>query len=166
MFLITIEDGREVHRESLRIAGQDPFERAQELAEQGVDVLLCGAVLFVERTLKIDDPVGAISVHGVNGAWGVFALGLFADGTYGDALNGVDGSVTGLFYGDASQLAAQCIGILANIIYVGLIGYVVFKLLDVTIGLRVDPEQEAEGLDQYEVAVIAYPDFNIRSSSR
>jgi Amt family ammonium transporter len=129
-------------------------------------LLLCGAVLFVERTLKIDDPVGAISVHGVNGAWGVFALGLFADGTYGDALNGVEGSVTGLFYGDASQLAAQCIGILANIIYVGLIGYVVFKLLDVTIGLRVDPEQEAEGLDQYEVAVVAYPDFNIRSSSR
>jgi Amt family ammonium transporter len=129
-------------------------------------LLLCGAVLFVERTLKIDDPVGAISVHGVNGAWGVFALGLFADGTYGDALNGVEGSVTGLFYGDASQLAAQCIGILANIVYVGLIGYVVFKLLDVTIGLRVDPEQEAEGLDQYEVAVIAYPDFNIRSSSR
>jgi Amt family ammonium transporter len=129
-------------------------------------LLLCGAVFFVERTLKIDDPVGAISVHGVNGAWGVFALGLFADGTYGDALNGVEGGVTGLFYGDASQLAAQCIGILANIIYVGLIGYVVFKLLDVTIGLRVDPEQEAEGLDQYEVAVIAYPDFNIRSSSR
>jgi Amt family ammonium transporter len=129
-------------------------------------LLLCGAVLFVERTLKIDDPVGAVSVHGVNGAWGVFALGLFADGTYGDALNGVEGSVTGLFYGDASQLAAQCIGILANIIYGGLIGYVVFKLLDVTIGLRVDPEQEAEGLDQYEVAVIADPDFNIRSSSR
>jgi Amt family ammonium transporter len=129
-------------------------------------LLLCGAVLFVERTLKIDDPVGAVSVHGVNGAWGVFALGLFADGTYGDALNGVEGSVTGLFYGDASQLAAQCIGILANIIYVGLIGYVVFKLMDVTISLRVDPEHEAEGLDQYEVAVIAYPDFNIRSSSR
>jgi Amt family ammonium transporter len=129
-------------------------------------LLLCAAVLFVERTLKIDDPVGAVSVHGVNGAWGTLAVGLFADGTYGDALNGVEGAVTGLFYGDASQLAAQCIGILANLIYVGLIGYVVFKLLEVTIGLRVDPEQEAEGLDQYEVAVIAYPDFNIRSSSR
>jgi len=129
-------------------------------------LLLCGAVFFVERTLKIDDPVGAVSVHGVNGAWGVFALGLFADGTYGDALNGVEGSVTGLFYGDASQLAAQCIGILTNVIYVGLIGFAVFKLMDVTIGLRVDPEQEAEGLDQYEVAVIAYPDFNIRTSPR
>ncbi len=129
-------------------------------------VLLCWAVVFVERVLKIDDPVGAVSVHGVNGAWGVLALGLFADGTYGDGWNGVKGTVTGLFYGDGGQFAAQCIGTLTNIVYVGLIGYVMFKLLDVTMGLRVDPEQEAEGLDQYEVAVIAYPDFNIRSSSR
>jgi Amt family ammonium transporter len=129
-------------------------------------LLLCWAVVFVERTLKIDDPVGAVSVHGVNGAWGVFALGLFADGTYGDGWNGVKGTVTGLLYGDGGQLAAQCIGILANVVYVGLIGFVTFKLLDVTMGLRVDPEQEAEGLDQYEVAVIAYPDFHIRSSPR
>jgi ammonium transporter, Amt family len=129
-------------------------------------VLLCWAVVFVERTLKIDDPVGAVSVHGVNGAWGVLSLGLFADGTYGDGWNSVKGTVTGLFYGDGGQFAAQCIGILANIVYVGVIGYIVFKLLDVAVGLRVDPEQEAEGLDQYEVAVIAYPDFNIRSSTR
>jgi len=129
-------------------------------------LLLCWAVVFVERTLKIDDPVGAVSVHGVNGAWGVFALGLFADGTYGDGWNGIKGTVTGLLYGDGGQLAAQCIGILANVVYVGLIGFVTFKLLDVTMGLRVDPEQEAEGLDQYEVAVIAYPDFHIRSSPR
>jgi Amt family ammonium transporter len=129
-------------------------------------VLLCWAVVFVERVLKIDDPVGAVSVHGVNGAWGVFSLGLFADGTYGDGWNSVKGSVTGLFYGDGGQLVAQCIGILTNIIYVGVFGYAVFKLLDVTVGLRVDPEQEAEGLDQYEVAVIAYPDFHIRSSPR
>jgi len=129
-------------------------------------VLLCWAVVFVERTLKIDDPVGAVSVHGVNGAWGAFSLGLFADGTYGDGWNSVKGSVTGLFYGDGGQFAAQCIGILTNIVYVGVIGYVMFKLLDVTVGLRVDPEQEVEGLDQYEVAVIAYPDFHIRSSPR
>ena len=58
-------------------------------------------------TLKIDDPVGAIAVHGVNGAWGVLSLGLFADGTYGDGWNGVPGTVKGLFYGDASQFAAQ-----------------------------------------------------------
>ncbi len=130
------------------------------------EVLLCWAVVFVERTLKIDDPVGAISVHGFNGAWGVLSVGLFADGSYGDALNGVKGTVTGLFYGDGGQLVAQCIGIATNLIYVGAIGFVVFKLLDVLMGLRVDPEQEAEGLDQYEVAVIAYPDFQIRMSTR
>ncbi len=54
-------------------------------------ILLCISVFFVERTLKIDDPVGAISVHGVNGAWGVLSLGLFADGTYGDGLTALPG---------------------------------------------------------------------------
>jgi Amt family ammonium transporter len=129
-------------------------------------ILLCWAVFFVERTLKIDDPVGAISVHGVNGAWGVLSLGLFADGTYGDGWNGVPGTVKGLLYGDASQFLAQCIGTLTNIVYVAAIGYVVFKLLDVTLGLRVDPEHEFEGLDQHEVAVVAYPDFNLRNFPR
>ena len=70
-------------------------------------VLVIGSCLFVERVLKIDDPVGAISVHGVNGAWGVLALGLFADGTHGDGLNGVAGNVAGLFYGNPGQLAAE-----------------------------------------------------------
>ena len=129
-------------------------------------VLLCIAVFFVERTLKIDDPVGAISVHGVNGAWGVLSLGLFADGTYGDGWNGVPGTVKGLLYGDASQFLAQCVGTLTNIVYVAIIGYVVFKLLDVTMGLRVDPEHELDGLDQHEVAVVAYPDFNLRNFPR
>ena len=129
-------------------------------------IILCRSVFFVERTLKIDDPVGAISVHGVNGAWGVLSLGLFADGTYGDGWNGVPGTVKGLFYGDTSQFLAQCVGTLTNIVYIAVIGYVVFKLLDVTLGLRVDPEHEVEGLDQHEVAVIAYPDFNLRNFPR
>jgi Amt family ammonium transporter len=129
-------------------------------------ILLCASVFFVERTLKVDDPVGAISVHGVNGAWGVLSLGLFADGTYGDGWNGVPGTVKGLFYGNASQFLAQCIGMLTNIVYVAVIGYVVFKLLDLTLGLRVDPEHEVEGLDQHEVAVVAYPDFNLRNFPR
>ncbi len=73
-------------------------------------ILVCISVFFVDRTLKIDDPVGAISVHGVNGAWGVISLGLFADGTYGDGLNGVAGTVKGLFYGGGSQFVAQLIG--------------------------------------------------------
>ena len=76
-------------------------------------VLVCLSCAFVESVMKVDDPVGAISVHGTNGLWGVLSVGLFADGTsnYGGSWNGVTGSVTGLFYGDASQLAAQLVGI-------------------------------------------------------
>lgn len=129
-------------------------------------VLVCVSVVFFERALKIDDPVGAISVHGVNGAWGVLALGLFADGTYGDGLNGVTGTVKGLFYGDSSQFVAQAVGILTNIIFVFIVMFVFFKVLDKIIPLRVDPELEVDGLDQAEVAVTAYPDFNIRKSHR
>jgi Amt family ammonium transporter len=129
-------------------------------------VVLCISVFFVERTLKIDDPVGAISVHGVNGAWGLIALGLFSDGTYGDGLNGVAGTVKGLFYGNASQLVAELVGVLTNFIFVFVVMYVFFKILDMIIPLRVDPELEAEGLDQAEVAVTAYPDFSIRHMHR
>ena len=78
-------------------------------------VLVCLSCAFVESYMKVDDPVGAISVHGVNGLWGVLSVGLFADGTsnYGGSWNGVTGSVTGLFYGGdgLSQLAAQLVGI-------------------------------------------------------
>jgi Amt family ammonium transporter len=129
-------------------------------------ILVCWGIFFFERTLKIDDPVGACAVHGLNGAWGVLSLGLFADGTYGDGWNGVPGTVKGLFYGDAGQFVAQLIGTATNIVYVGLIGYAVFKILDVTIGLRVSEEAEFEGCDQSEVAVTAYPDFNLRNFPR
>ncbi|NHZ47673.1 ammonium transporter [Desulfovibrio sp. XJ01] len=129
-------------------------------------VMLCISVLFVEQTLKIDDPVGAISVHGVNGAWGVLSLGLFADGTYGEGLNGVEGTVKGLFYGDASQFMAQLVGVGTNIVFVFVVMYVFFKLLDKVVPLRVDPELELEGLDQAEVAVSAYPDFNLKKAMK
>ena len=119
-------------------------------------ILVVEAVYFVEGVLKIDDPVGAISVHGVNGAWGCLSLGLFADGTYGDGWNGVAGTVKGLFYGSPSQFLAQCIGVTANIIYVGIIGYIVFKLIDITVGNRVDPEVEYNGLDIPEMGVPGY----------
>jgi len=129
-------------------------------------ILLCISVFFVERTLKIDDPVGAVSVHGVNGAWGLLALGLFADGTYGDGLNGVAGTVRGLFYGNASQFAAEVVGVLTNLIFVFVTMYVFFKVLDMIVPLRVPEEVEREGLDQAEVAVSAYPDFAIRHTHR
>lgn len=129
-------------------------------------VLLCMSVFFVERRLRIDDPVGAISVHGVNGAWGLLSLGLFADGTYGDGLNNVTGTVKGLFYGDASQFAAQLAGIATNFIFVFVVMYVFFKVLDKIVPLRVAEELELEGLDQAEVAVTAYPDFHITKTHR
>jgi Amt family ammonium transporter len=129
-------------------------------------ILLCLSVFFVERTLKIDDPVGAISVHGVNGAWGLLSLGLFADGTYGDGLNGVAGTVKGLFYGNASQFAAEVVGVLTNFIFVFVVMFVFFKVLDKIVPLRVSEELELEGLDQAEVAVSAYPDFSLRHTHR
>ncbi|HAA02169.1 MAG TPA: ammonium transporter [Syntrophobacteraceae bacterium] len=129
-------------------------------------IFVCISVVFVERVMKIDDPVGAISVHGANGAWGVLALGLFADGTYGDGLNGVSGTVKGLFYGDASQLAAQVVGTLTNILFVFILMYTFFKVLNLIVPMRVPAELEREGLDQAEVAVTAYPDFNLRKVHR
>ncbi len=128
-------------------------------------VLCSMSVFIVERTLKVDDPVGAVSVHGVNGAWGLIAVGLFADGTYGDGLNNVTGTVKGLFYGDASQLGAEIIGICTNIVFVFIVMYVFFKVLDKIVPLRVSEEVEMEGLDQNEVAVTAYPDFEVRRST-
>jgi Amt family ammonium transporter len=125
-------------------------------------LILCVSVFFFERTMKIDDPVGAISVHGVNGAWGLLALGLFADGTYGDGLNGVTGPVTGLLYGDASQFVAQATGVITNGIFVFVSMFVFFKILNLIVPLKVSEELEVEGLDQTEVAVSAYPDFATR----
>jgi Amt family ammonium transporter len=122
-------------------------------------VLVVLSVFFVERTLKLDDPVGAISVHGTCGAWGVLSLGLLADGVYGDGWNGVPGTVTGLFYGDASQFVAQCVGTLTCFVFVFAAFYGFFKLVDVLIGNRVSVEAEIEGLDIPEMGALGYPDF-------
>jgi len=119
-------------------------------------VLVVEAAFFIERSLKIDDPVGAIAVHGFNGAWGCLALGLFADGTYGDGWNGVPGTVSGLFYGNASQFLAECIGVGANVVAIGILGFVVFKAIDLVVGLRADAQAEIEGLDVPEMGVPGY----------
>ncbi|MGC4120709.1 MAG: ammonium transporter [Myxococcales bacterium] len=120
-------------------------------------VLVVVAALFVERRLKLDDPVGAIAVHGVNGAWGILALGLFANGTYGDGLNGVAGNVRGLFYGDPSQLAASIIGIVANALWVIPVAALSLAIIGRLVrGNRVSEEMERRGLDLDEVGVQGY----------
>jgi len=126
--------------------------------------LVCLAVPFVENKLKLDDPVGAISVHGANGFWGVISLGLFADGSYGDGFNGVAGGVKGLFFGDASQLLAQFVAIAVLLVWGFGVSFVFFKALDKIWGLRAAPEDELEGLDVPEMGVLAYPDSQLTRS--
>ena len=128
-------------------------------------VLVVESVLFIDRVLKIDDPVGAISVHGVCGAFGVLSVGLFADGAYGDGWNGVPGTVTGLFYGDASQLAAQAVGTLTCIVWVFVTFFAFFKIVEALMGNRVSAEVELEGLDIPEMGARAYPDFVLEPTS-
>lgn len=132
-------------------------------------VLVIEAIFFFERRAKIDDPVGAISVHGVNGVWGV-AVGLFADGSYGvgwnltDTLKTAERGVTGLFYDldlGASQLAAQAIG--AAVICTVMFGLALafFKIQNKLTkgGIRPPEDVEQSGLDLPEMGVLAYPQF-------
>lgn len=127
-------------------------------------VLVCLSVEFVERKMKIDDPVGAISVHGTNGLWGVISVGLFADGksNYGGSWNGVNGSVTGLFYGDASQLVAQLIGVTTLIGVVFTLSFVLNVAIDAIVGQRVSAKAELEGLDLPEMGALGYPEFELK----
>lgn len=122
-------------------------------------LLVCVSVSIIENKFKIDDPVGASSVHLVNGLWGMIALGLFADGTYGDGLNGVAGGVKGLFYGDPGQLFAQLIAVAVVIVF-GVGSQLLFwKITDKTIGIRVKEEDEITGLDIPEMGALAYNEF-------
>lgn len=130
-------------------------------------VLVCVSVAFVERTLKIDDPVGAVSVHGVCGIWGVISLGLFADGksNYGGSWNGVNGSVTGLFYGDPGQLVAQLIGVATILGFVFTLSFIFAWVVDLLMGQRTSAKSELEGLDLPEMGSLAYPEFELKSPS-
>jgi len=119
-------------------------------------LLVVRAALLIEQKLKVDDPVGAISVHGVCGAWGILSVGLFADGRYGDGFNGVSGPVRGLFYGDSGQLAAALIGIATNVIWVGGASYVTLKVVGAAVGNRSEAQDEIDGLDVSEMGGPGY----------
>jgi Amt family ammonium transporter len=122
-------------------------------------IIVVVAVLVVERVAKVDDPVGAVAVHGANGLWGVLAVGLFADGEYGDGLNGVAGGVKGLFYGDAGQLAAQVTDATVLVVFCSIMTIVFFTIMKNTMGMRSTEEAEINGLDMAEMGAMAYPDF-------
>ena len=119
-------------------------------------VLVVESALFIERKLKIDDPVGASAVHGVNGAWGILATGIFANGTYGDGLNGVPGNVRGLIHGDSGQFFASVIGVLANILWVAPVTALAIYIIGKVVGNRISKEDEIEGADVGEVGVPGY----------
>ena len=127
-------------------------------------VLVCLSVEYVDKIMKVDDPVGAISVHGTNGLWGVLSVGLFADGksNYGGSWNGVTGNVTGLFYGDASQLVAQLIGIVTLLGFVFTFSLVVNMIINAVVGQRVGAKAELEGLDLPEMGQLGYPEFPLK----
>ena len=134
-------------------------------------VLVVEAAWFIERKLKIDDPVGAIAVHGVHGVLGVLAVGLFADGKYGAGWNGVGNAVaapvgkgvTGLFYGDGGQFVAQLIGAITICTVMFGLAFGFFKLQNKLTkgGIRSDEADEDGGLDIPEMGVLAYPDFSL-----
>ena len=128
-------------------------------------VLVCLSVEFFDRVAKVDDPVGAISVHGVNGLWGVISVGLFADGTsnYGGSWNGVTGSVRGLFYGDPGQLIAQMIGVVTLLGFVFSLSFVFNLFVDYAVGQRVSAESELAGLDIPEMGALGYPEFVLKT---
>ena len=119
--------------------------------------LVVRVVGLLERRLRIDDPVGAVAVHGASGVWGMVAVGLFADGSYGEGWNGVAGPVRGLFFGGAGQLAAQLVAVAVNAALVFGASYGFFRLVDRVMGNRVPAEVEHAGLDSLEMGTDAYP---------
>jgi Amt family ammonium transporter len=136
-------------------------------------LVVCCGVLFNERTLKVDDPCGAISVHGYCGWLGGISVGLFADGKYGAGWQGVGAAeylhkagqgVTGLLFGDTSQFFAQIIGSTVCVAWAFGATFIVFKIVNAIKPRRVSAEAEMAGLDVPEFGALAYPEDEYPSS--
>ncbi len=110
-------------------------------------------IKFNDWVLKVDDPVGAVAVHGYNGLWGLLTVGIFADGTYG--------GVSGLIVGNTSPIIAQLIDMVVVVVWAFGTGYILFYIIKKIVGLRVSPEEELTGLDLGEHGYSAYPEFVI-----
>ena len=120
--------------------------------------LVVFSVYFWEN-IGVDDPVGAVSVHAVNGVWGLISVGLFADGTYGIGTTSAP-LIKGLFYGGGyGQLIAQLIGAAVCVSWAFALGFIGFKLMDKLFGIRISPNEELKGLDIPEHGTPAYPNF-------
>ncbi len=120
-------------------------------------VLVVASVVFFERVVRIDDPVGATSVHLTNGVWGTLAVGLFSNPVYG-----ATGPLPGLFYGGGlSQLWMQFVGVFWSASGAWRPAFVLFYTLKVDMGLRVSAQEEIEGPDMGEHGMEGYPDFQI-----
>jgi Amt family ammonium transporter len=121
-------------------------------------VLVVLSILFIERILKVDDPVGAVSAHGVCGAWGTLACGVFG----AEAALGIGDASTGLVYGGGlSQLGVQLLGVGTGFAWAFGTGFVLFSILKLTVGMRVDEAEELRGLDIGEHGMEAYSGFQI-----
>jgi Amt family ammonium transporter len=136
-------------------------------------VLVCCGVLFNERVLRIDDPCGAVSVHGYCGWLGGVCLGIFADGTYGAGWNGVGASsylghagqgVTGLIHGDTRQFLVQLMGATLYALWAFGGTFLVFFAVNKVRSMRIAPEIEEEGLDVPEFGMPGYPEDAIVSA--
>ena len=134
----------------------DMYGAAIEGIIAGIAVVV--GIEFIDKVLKVDDPVGAVGVHGVNGFLGTLCVGLFSTGQ-----NGVG---KGLFYGGGfTQLGIQALGIICVLAWVGVMMTITFTILKHTVGLRVAPEIEIAGLDQAEHGLAsAYAGFEISTS--
>jgi Amt family ammonium transporter len=146
----------------------DPYAAAIIGTIAGVLVVL--AYNFIEHKLKLDDPVGAIAVHGVNGTFGALAVGIFANGKYGAGWNlttegdaASASGVTGIFGGDfglgLGQLVAQLIGVVVIWTVIFGIAFAWFKISNLISPIRSKEEDELVGLDLPEMGVLAYPEF-------
>ncbi|MFM9138216.1 MAG: ammonium transporter [Actinomycetota bacterium] len=124
-------------------------------------LVIIESIYFFERR-GIDDPVGAISVHGVGGLLGVLSVGVFANGSYGAGWNGssVEG-VAGILYGDSGQLGAQALGAVTILVVNSALSGVFFAIQKKVLkkGLRSSQQDELDGLDIAEMGVLAYPEF-------
>jgi Amt family ammonium transporter len=125
-------------------------------------VLVIYAAEFIEKR-GVDDPVGAIAVHGVCGTFGVLAVGLFANGSYGAGWNGSDVTgVEGVVKGEFGQLGAQALGVLILWTVIFGIAFAFFKIQNAVMkgGIRPTEADELAGLDLPEMGVLAYPEFH------